>query len=77
MEACALEIAKIDTLNAKKGVLLDGNPVVAMGQQGFWKHTHREDVMHVAPGMDVVLALAVNKMKIDQKHDAAAALAGA
>lgn len=60
MEGHTLEIAKIDTLIAKKGILLDGNPVVAMGQQGFWKNTHREDVVHVAPGMDVVLALAVN-----------------
>lgn len=72
-----IEIAKIDTLNAKKGILLNGSPVVAMGQRGFWSHTHREDVVHVAPGMDVVLALAVNWVKIDQENDAAGASAGA
>jgi hypothetical protein len=63
-------------MSAKKGVLLDGNPVAAMGQQGFWSHTRREDVVHVAPGMDVVLALAVNWIKIDQEHDAAGASGG-
>jgi hypothetical protein len=72
-----LEIAKIDTMNARKGIVLDGNPVVATGQQGFWSHTHREDVVHVAPGMDIILALAVNWVKIDQENDAAGASVGA
>lgn len=70
-------MAKIVTLNAKKGILLDGKLVVAMGQRGFWSHTHREDVVHVAPGMNVVLALAVNWVKIDQENDASGAPAGA
>lgn len=48
-----------------------------MGQRGFWSHTHREDVVHVAPGMNVVLALAVNWVKIDQENDASGAPAGA
>jgi hypothetical protein len=70
-------LAKIVTLNAKKGILLDGKLVVAMGQRSFWSHTHREDVVHVAPGMNVVLALAVNWVKIAQENDASGAPAGA
>ncbi|KZM21295.1 hypothetical protein ST47_g7591 [Ascochyta rabiei] len=65
-----IEIAKIDTLNANKGVIIDGHPAVAMGQKGFWSHTHREDVVSVAPGIDIVLAVAVTWAKIDQENDA-------
>ena len=65
-----VEIAKIDTLRAKKGVLVDGHPAVAMRQQEFWSHAHRRDVVFVAPGMDVVLAVALNWVKIDQENDA-------
>ena len=68
-----VEIAKIETLKAKKGVLVDGHPVVAMRQHEFWSHTHREDVVSVAEGMDLVLAVAVNWVKIDQENEAAAA----
>lgn len=71
-----IEISNIDATNAKKSILLDGNLLVATGQQGFWSHTHREDVVHVAPGMDVVLALAVNWVKTDQENDAAGASGG-
>lgn len=60
-------------LGAEKGILLDGVPVVTMGQQGFWSRIHREDVVTVASGMDMVLALAVNWIKIDKENDDAAA----
>ncbi|KAF2193432.1 hypothetical protein K469DRAFT_618525 [Zopfia rhizophila CBS 207.26] len=62
-----------EVLGAQKGILLDGIPVATMGQRGSWSHTHREDVVTVASGMDIVLALAVNWIKIDKENDDAAA----
>lgn len=68
-----IEVSKIDKMNAKMGILIDGHPAVAMGQKEFWSHAHREDVVSIAPGMDIVLAIAVNWVKIDLENDAVGA----
>jgi hypothetical protein len=62
-------------LSANKEILLDGQPVVTLRQQGSLSHIHREDVVSIAPGMDIILALSVNWVKIDKEHSDAVATA--
>ncbi|CAO2653438.1 Nn.00g028490.m01.CDS01 [Neocucurbitaria sp. VM-36] len=59
-----------------KGILMDGTPVATMSRHEAWSHMSRHDLVHVAPGMDILLALGVNWIRADkQKQDAKAAAA--
>jgi hypothetical protein len=63
---------------ADKGVLVNGQPAVTMNRHEQWKHVHRMDIINVAPGMDILLALGVNWIRQDkQKQDNKAAVAAA
>jgi len=54
-----------------KGIVIEGHPVATMSRLGAWKHVARHDLVHVAPGMDILLALGVNWIRADkQKQDA-------
>ncbi|KAL6704954.1 hypothetical protein ACN47E_007499 [Coniothyrium glycines] len=54
-----------------KGILLNGVPAATMSRHEMWKHMSRHDIVHVAPGMDILLALGVNWIRADkQKQDA-------
>lgn len=54
-----------------KGIVIEGSPVATMSRLGMWKHVARHDLVHVAPGMDILLALGVNWIRADkQKQDA-------
>lgn len=55
----------------EKGILIDGTPVATMSRHEPWSHIARHDLVHVAPGMDILLALGVNWIRADkQKQDA-------
>lgn len=46
-----------------------------MSKFEMWKHMHRYDIVHVTAGMDILLALAVNWIRVDkQDADTAAAV---
>jgi hypothetical protein len=38
-----------------------------MSEQDAWAHIHRHDVIHVASGMDILLALGVNWIRTDKQ----------
>ena len=71
-----IDIRRLDALHAERGMILDSNPVLTMGHQGYWSYTHREDVVTVTPGMDIVISPAMNRIAIDKEnwHTAAAAV---
>jgi hypothetical protein len=61
---------------AEKGVLVNGQPGATMSRHEVWSHVHRIDLINVAPGMDILLALGVNWVRADkQKQDSKAAAA--
>lgn len=63
---------------ADKGVLVNGQPGVTMKRHEEWKHVHRIDIINVAPGMDILLALGLNWVRADkQKQDTKTAVAAA
>ncbi|KAJ4364488.1 hypothetical protein N0V83_009082 [Neocucurbitaria cava] len=63
-------------LGQEKGILMDGNPVATMSRHEAWSHMARHDLIHVAPGMDILLALGVNWVRADkQKRDTQAVVA--
>jgi len=65
-------------LGADKGVLLNGHPACTMSRHETWKHLYRRDIINVAPGMDVLLALGVAWIRTDkQKQDEKAAVSAA
>lgn len=65
-------------LSADKGVLLNGHPACTMSRHETWKHLYRRDIINVAPGMDVLLALGVAWIRTDkQKQDEKAAISAA
>ena len=49
-----------------KGILLGGQPVATMSMPHEMRHLRREDLVHVAPGMDILLALGVNFIRYDK-----------
>ncbi|KAJ4288929.1 hypothetical protein N0V90_011270 [Kalmusia sp. IMI 367209] len=58
-------------LDQEKGILYDGHVVATMSSFEKWKHVHREDLLNIAPGMDILLALGVSYVRYDkQKTDA-------
>lgn len=63
---------------AEKGILVNGQPGATFSRHEEWKHMHRMDLINVAPGMDILLALGVNWIRTDkQKADSKAAVAAA
>lgn len=52
-----------------KGILVDGVPVATMSKFEEWSHINRHDMIHVAPGMDILLALAVNWIRTDKQEE--------
>ncbi|KAF2849474.1 hypothetical protein T440DRAFT_469240 [Plenodomus tracheiphilus IPT5] len=58
----------------EKGIFIEGNPVATMSRFEVWKHIARHDIVHVAPGMDILIALGVNWIRVDkQEQDAVTA----
>ncbi|KAH7072138.1 hypothetical protein BKA63DRAFT_63364 [Paraphoma chrysanthemicola] len=55
--------------DAEKGILINGQPGVTMSRQGKWEHLHRVDLVNVAPGMDILLALGVNWIRADKQNE--------
>ncbi|KAF2024234.1 hypothetical protein EK21DRAFT_104801 [Setomelanomma holmii] len=63
---------------ADKGILINGQPATTMKRHEAWKHVHRMDIINVAPGMDILLALGVNWIRQDkQKQDTKTTVAAA
>ena len=61
-------------LGQDKGILWNGHVAATMALHEQWKHFHREDLVNVAPGMDILLALGVCYVRYEkQKTDAAIA----
>lgn len=61
-----------------KGILVNGQPAATFKRHEMWSHRHRNDLIHVAPGMDILLALGVNWIRQDkQKQDNKTAVAAA
>ncbi|OAL47710.1 hypothetical protein IQ07DRAFT_589885 [Pyrenochaeta sp. DS3sAY3a] len=52
-----------------KGILVNGTPVATMSKFEEWSHMSRQDIIHVAPGMDILLALAVNWIRTDKQEE--------
>lgn len=53
-----------------RGILFNGQPVAAMGEQESM-HLRREEHVYVAPGMDILVALGVAWIHVDkQRQDA-------
>lgn len=64
-------LVKNKVLEQEKGVLWNGYVVTTMSMHQKWKHLHREDLLNIAPGMDILLALGVCYVRYDkQKTDA-------
>ncbi|KAH9870975.1 hypothetical protein J1614_006549 [Plenodomus biglobosus] len=60
----------------EKGIVIEGTPVATMSRHETWKHIARHDLVHVAPGMDILIALGVNWIRADkQNQDAKVAAA--
>lgn len=65
-------------LGADKGILVNGQPAATMTRHEEWKHVHRMNIINVAPGMDILLALGVAWIRADkQKQDEKAAVSAA
>lgn len=59
-----------------KGILVNGVPAATMSRHEAWSHMSRHDLVHVAPGMDILLALGINWIRADkQKQDSKTAVA--
>ncbi|KAI8941721.1 hypothetical protein NX059_002928 [Plenodomus lindquistii] len=55
-------------LGQDKGIVIEGQPVATMSRHGQWKHVARHDLVHVAPGMDILIALGVNWIRADKQN---------
>ena len=68
-------------MDADSGIVWNGQVTATMGQQGKWKHLRRQDVVNIAPGMDVLLAVGMCYVRLDKsatdQEVAADAVAGA
>jgi hypothetical protein len=64
-------------LGQDKGILVNGTPVATMSKFEEWSHMSRQDIIHVAPGMDILLALAVNWIRTDKQEEDSKMIAAA
>jgi hypothetical protein len=63
---------------ADEGVLVNGLPGATMSRHEKMSHVHRIDLINVAPGMDILLALGINWIRADkQKQDSKKAVRAA
>jgi hypothetical protein len=59
-----------DVAGEEKGLVANGNPVMTVSRHAKWAHRHAEWVVHVAPGMDLLLALGMAWIRTDQQKTA-------
>ncbi|ORY18964.1 hypothetical protein BCR34DRAFT_595796 [Clohesyomyces aquaticus] len=64
-------------LGQAKGILLNGTPVATTDTPEVWSHLRREDLIHVAAGMDILLPIAVTWIRIDKENEDAETAASA
>ncbi|KAF1850579.1 uncharacterized protein K460DRAFT_423065 [Cucurbitaria berberidis CBS 394.84] len=50
-----------------KSILIDGNPVATISRSKPWSISARRDLVHVAPGMDILVALGVTWIRADKQ----------
>jgi hypothetical protein len=66
---------KQDVAGEDKGIVINGNPAATISRHEKWKHQDAEYLVHVAPGMDMLLALGMAWIYSDkQKQDAKAGI---
>ena len=67
--AIAPEALKVEKkiLDQDHGIMLNGCTAATLSRHEFWSHMHRQDVVHVAPGMDILLVLGVNWIHVDKE----------
>lgn len=59
-----------DVAGEEKGVVVNGNPASTVSRHGEWKHKSPQYIVHVAAGMDILLALGMAWIRSDkQKQD--------
>ncbi|CAI6336223.1 unnamed protein product [Periconia digitata] len=58
-------------------VMLNGQPAVTFKDGSDWKHARSQCHIDVAPGMDIILAIAVNWIRYDKKVEDRKAVAAA
>jgi hypothetical protein len=51
----------------EKGLLINGNPVMTVSRHRKSAHVDAEYIVHVAPGMDILLALGVAWVRADKQ----------
>jgi hypothetical protein len=67
-----------NVMGGNKGVVVNGQPAMTTSQHEKWKHMKRHDIIHVAPGMDILLALGVSWITSDKaKQDGKAVVEAA
>ncbi|CAG5154090.1 uncharacterized protein ALTATR162_LOCUS3460 [Alternaria atra] len=59
-----------DVAGEERGLVANGNPVMTVSRHAKWAHRHAEWVVHVAPGMDLLLALGMAWIRTDQQKTA-------
>ncbi|RYN48279.1 hypothetical protein AA0120_g2915 [Alternaria tenuissima] len=72
LETQNIEFEK-DVAGEEKGLLANGNPIMTVSRHAKWAHRHAEWEVHVAPGMDLLLALGMAWIRSDQQKTADAA----
>jgi hypothetical protein len=53
-------------MGGDKGIVVNGQPAMTTSQHEKWKHMNRQDLIHVVPGMDILLSLGVIWIKADK-----------
>ncbi|KAL1795916.1 hypothetical protein ACET3X_006140 [Alternaria dauci] len=72
LENQSIEFEK-DVAGEEKGLVANGIPVMTVSRHAKWAHRHAEWEVHVAPGMDLLLALGMAWIRSDQQKTADAA----
>ena len=60
-------------LDQEWGLCWNGHVVATMSVHEKWKHMRREDVLNVAPGMDILLAVGMCYVRIEREQREAGA----
>lgn len=56
-------------MGQKAVVLVNGSPAAALEDSKQWSRLRSQYYIHVAPGMDILLALAVNWVRHDKQNE--------
>lgn len=51
------------------GILLNGNPVSTLSRHAKWSHVAPHELVHVAPGMDILLAVGVAWIRAEKQRE--------